>query len=291
MTKTGFIGLGNIGKPMAINLTNKGPASGLDVMVYDVVDAPIQELIGLGAKGASTPKEMASECEIIGLCVRDDNDVEALLYGEEGLLENMSPDAIIAIHSTVKRVNVLRWCKDAAEKQIHLIDAPISGTTGASSALEGTLCYMVGGDEAVVKRCEPVFETAAAKIVHTGPVGSGIVYKCANNLISFTAFVAVAEAVALLDSYDLDASILYNDIASANGVLTPSQHTFISGREAIAAECTAEDMQAFFGPPGELGIKDLGLALELAEQSGIDLPTTSTAKSRVIAAFLKSDAK
>jgi len=290
MIKTGFIGLGNIGKPMADNLVTKGPGKGLDVMVYDVVEAPVLELAEKGALGAKSSLEVAKNCEIIGLCVRDDNDVEALLYGDEGLLENMCENGIIAVHSTVKYTNIMRWTAEAAEKNLHLIDAPISGAGGASSAADGNLVYMVGGDSDVVKRCEPMFETAAIKIVHTGPVGSGIVYKTANNLITYSGFVAAAQAVSLLEAYNLDPGILYNDIAEVNNVITPSTHTFISNRDALAETCSAEDMKTFFGPPADLGLKDLGLALELAKEKNISLETVALVRKLVMPSFLKTKA-
>ncbi len=123
----GFIGLGNIGRPIARRLLQYGEA----LRVYDVSTTACDELAALGALTVS-PAEMAARCHYIGLCVRDDADVESLLYGTDGLLACGPAGGIIAIHSTVTQAALLRWHRDAVAVGITLIDAPISG--GASGA-------------------------------------------------------------------------------------------------------------------------------------------------------------
>ncbi len=276
----GFIGLGNIGKPMAANLIGKG----FELQVYDVMDAPVAELAEQGAVAASKLADFSS-CGLVSICVRDDKDVDALLYGESGLFSCLQSGAIIAIHSTVTRDNILRWHHDGEEKGIHLLDAPITG--GAEGAANGTLCYMLGGDEVVVKQASQVFEVAAQKVLHAGPVGAGLVLKLANNLMTYSAFTAVSEAVALLDKNDVDASKLY-EVGEANGVVTPQMHRFISNREVFAEQCSAEDMQAIFGPFALLAEKDLDHALALAKQSELPLPATSLVRQLISNVFLKN---
>ena len=117
----GFIGLGNMGKPMARNLV----CDTLEAWVHDVQQAPVDELVALGAH-AGSPAEIARHCRVIGLCVRDDRDVEALLYGEAGMLAQTAPGTVIAIHSTVTQAGLLRWAADAAARGIDLIDAPVT---------------------------------------------------------------------------------------------------------------------------------------------------------------------
>ena len=188
----GYIGLGNIGKPSAKHLIGDT----YNAHVYDVYQPAVDELVELGATGCTSPAELAGSCVHIGICVRDDSQVEKLLYGEpgpqgsgllgSGLLDNAAPGTIIAIHSTVTQAGILKWAADAEARQIRLIDAPITG--GASGAEAGTLCYMVGGEKATVAAATPVFETSADKVVHAGELGTGIILKLCNNLITYAPF-------------------------------------------------------------------------------------------------------
>ena len=158
----GFIGLGNIGKPMAKHLISDQ----YQLYAYDVFAPAIEELVELGAIAANNPADLASHCDYIGICVRDNNDVESLLYSDDGLLQTAKPGSYIAIHSTVTRDGLMKWAEDAANRDIILFDAPITG--GAMGAEAATLCYMVGGDSATVARCTPIFETSASKVIHAG---------------------------------------------------------------------------------------------------------------------------
>ena len=121
----GFIGLGHMGKPLAKNLIG----AAFDTWMYDVYEPALAELVALGAR-ASTPAEIARNCSLIGICVRDDKDVDALLYGEQGMLANAQADAVIAIHSTVTRNALMRWARDAGARGVHLIDAPVTRGNG-----------------------------------------------------------------------------------------------------------------------------------------------------------------
>jgi 3-hydroxyisobutyrate dehydrogenase-like beta-hydroxyacid dehydrogenase len=285
-TNVGFIGLGNIGKPIAQNLVTKGPDKGMTAWVYDVLAEPIEEMVALGATGADSPAAIAKACEIIGLCVRHDGDVESLLYGDEGLLENMAADSVIAIHSTVKHANLLRWAEEGKAKGIHIFDVPVSGRDGANSAAEGDLVYMVGGDEALLERCRPMFETAASLIIHAGPVGTGIVYKTANNLVTWSSYVIASEAVKLLDAHGLDPAVWYNDIVEKNASLAVPVRKFIGGRE-MAASLNDENLNKYMAGMGDLGEKDVDLALTLARDKNTELPLTSEAIKHITDAFLK----
>ena len=124
----GYIGLGNIGKPSARHLVRDG----IQAHVYDVVPAAVEELVGLGATGHDDVASLAGACSHIGICVRDDAQVEAVLYGDQGIFANAGNGTLVAIHSTVTREAVLRWSQDAAAHGMALIDAAISaGAQGA----------------------------------------------------------------------------------------------------------------------------------------------------------------
>lgn len=284
MIKVGYIGLGNIGKPMCATLIKNGTKAGIDVVVYDVMPAPVAEMVELGAAKAESVKDIVQRCELVGVCVRDDNDVDSILYGEEGMLEHAQPGTVIAIHSTVTKSNMLRWAEDGAAKSIHIIDAPITG--GASGAAEGTLCIMVGASETALERAMPMLQATSKRVVRGGDVGSGIVLKLANNLITYAAFTAVSEAVALVKKSGLDPEDLYA-VGEVNGVITPSGKQFITGREGLLAGCTEEQMLEFFGPFAGLGEKDLDHALDLCQELQLELPATKTVRQHIRQTFLK----
>ena len=278
----GYIGLGNIGKPSAQRLIGDG----FRAHVFDVYQPAVDELVAEGAIGCSSVADLAKACEHIGICVRDDGQVEELLYGDEGLLANASDGTLIAIHSTVTQANAIRWSGEAAEKGIRLIDAPITG--GAHRAADGTLCYMVGGEESDIERVTPVFETSGEKIVLAGPVGAGIALKLCNNFIQYTEFVAMAEATRLAEACGLSVDVL-REVGLSNGVVNEQMHMFVSGRNGLALGCTEEEMEQFFGVMGRLGEKDLDCALDTAAEQDVQLPTAQYVRDRILNVFLAKD--
>ncbi|WP_101757901.1 NAD(P)-dependent oxidoreductase [Oceanicoccus sp. KOV_DT_Chl] len=279
--KVGYIGLGNIGKPSAERLINRFQAH-----VYDVYQPAVQELIDKGAIGCTTTAELAKLCSHIGICVRDDQQVEDLLYGDGGLFKNVTADTIIAIHSTVTQANLLKWASDASALNIHLIDAPITG--GAHRAVEGTLCYMVGGDAAIVARAQPVFETSAEKVVHAGDLGTGIALKLCNNFIQYGEFVLLAEATKLADRCGLSVDVL-REVGRSNGVINEQMHMFVSGRNSMAPSYSNEQMIEYFGTMGKLARKDLECALNTAKDHNVVLPTAEYLCDRIEDVFVGKD--
>ncbi|NGY04871.1 NAD(P)-dependent oxidoreductase [Solimonas terrae] len=278
----GFIGLGNIGKPMAQHLLKLDEP----VWVCDVAAAPVAELVAAGANGAATPRALAAQCRVICLCVRDDADVESLLYGDEGLLATLASDAVIAIHSTVTQAALLRWAQDARMRGVHLIDAPISG--GESGARAATLCTMVGADAALLERLRPVFATSASTIIHAGPIGCGIALKLCNNLMTYAAFAAIDEGLRLAQAAGLDPRLLI-EVGRANGVVTRQMEAFVGNRDKLAA-AGADTLRKMFGPFAALGRKDLAAALDSALALGVELPATAALHERIESVFL-GDAK
>ncbi|WP_051362019.1 NAD(P)-dependent oxidoreductase [Solimonas soli] len=273
----GFIGLGNIGKPMAKHQLKLGEP----LLVHDVAQAPLDELAALGATPAS-PRVLAAQCRIVGLCVRDDKDVEGLLYGPDGLLEQLPADAIVAVHSTVTQAALLRWAADAQARGLHIVDAPITG--GASGAEAGTLCAMVGGDAALVERLRPVLSCWSSRIVEAGAPGCGIALKLCNNLMTYAAFAAIDEGVRLAQAGGLDAALLI-EVGRANGVVTPQMEAFLSHRQKLAPQ-GVEFMRKAFGPFAALGRKDLDAALRSADALGVELPMTHALRERIARVFL-----
>ena len=275
----GYIGLGNIGKPCARRLIGDRFLP----YVYDIATAPVKELAVAGAVGCASVGELARNCGHIGICVRDEQQVESLLYGEDGVFAQVAAGTILAIHSTVARDAILKWAADARKHGIRLVDAGISG--GAQGAQAGTLVYMVGGDEGAVAQATPVFETSGEHIIHAGPVGTGMVLKLCNNLIQYMGFLAMSEATRLAEACGLSADVLYT-AGRPNGVVNENMHRFVSGRNALAANCTAEQMEDIFGPFGKLGEKDLDCALACAREAGVELPASAGLRRTIYDLFL-----
>ena len=282
MVKVGFIGLGNIGFPMAKNIVE----GGFETIVFDLSEAPANRLAELGAAVASAPAEVANKADIIGICVRDDNDVDNLLYGEYGLLQNGKAGAIIAIHSTVTQASVLCWAEDAEKYHMHIVDAPITG--GAHGAEEKTLCYMLGGDSQLLKRLEPVINTSAKKVVYAGDTGSGIALKLCNNMINYSAFAAIDEAVRLAEACHLDPELVYQ-VGEANGIVTDLMKRFISGREGLKPVLSDDEFDQVFGPFERLAEKDLDAALQTAANKQLSLPATEKLREIIYNVFYKTD--
>lgn len=274
----GFIGLGNMGKPMARNLV----CESLDAWVHDVQAAAVEELVALGARAAS-PSDIARHCQVIGLCVRDDRDVEALLYGDAGMLALAAPGTVIAIHSTVTQAGLLRWAKDAADRHIDLVDAPV--TRGKLGKEPHFICYMVGGSAEVLERCRPVFETSAESIIHAGPLGAGIALKLCNNLITYLEFIAMSEALAIAERSGLSVDVLA-EVGQGNGVINERMVAFAANRHKLREQLGEAGFAAAFGPFGKLGEKDLDAALDTARSLGLHLPAAELARATINDVFM-----
>lgn len=280
--RVGFIGLGDIGRPMAKHLV----CESFEVFVYDLVPAAVAELEAVGASGCDSVAQLAQRCAHVGICVRDDAQVEALLYGDDGIFANAQAGTIISIHSTVVQENLLRWASEASARGLRLLDAPITG--GASRAQDATLCYMVGGTDEDVAEVSPIFATSGEKVVHAGPVGAGIALKLCNNYIQYTEFVALAEAARLAEACGLSLDVI-QEVGLSNGVVNPQMHSFVSGRNALAADCTDEQMEEFFGAFARLARKDLECALHTAAEKGVVMPTARFVCDRIENVFLARD--
>jgi 3-hydroxyisobutyrate dehydrogenase-like beta-hydroxyacid dehydrogenase len=174
--RVGFIGLGSQGGPMARRIVE----GGYDLTLWARRPASVEPYADTAAKVAATPAELGAASDLVCLCVVGDDDVRQVLAGDTGVLAGMQPGGVIAIHSTVHPDTCRELAELAAEQGVSVIDAPVSG--GAPAVEEGTLMVMVGGEEAIVEKCRPVFATYSDAIVHLGGLGAGQVAKILNNL-------------------------------------------------------------------------------------------------------------
>jgi 3-hydroxyisobutyrate dehydrogenase len=197
LMRVGFIGLGSQGAPMARRIVE----GGYELTLWARRPASVEPYADTAAKVASTPAELGAASDLVCLCVVGDDDVKQVLEGDTGVLAGLAPGGIVAIHSTVHPDTCREVAETAAAQGITVIDAPVSG--GAPAVEEGTLMVMVGGDDADVEKCRPVFATYSDAIVHLGPLGSGQVAKILNNLV-FTANLGSAmSTLELGDSLDI----------------------------------------------------------------------------------------
>jgi 3-hydroxyisobutyrate dehydrogenase-like beta-hydroxyacid dehydrogenase len=258
-TRVGFIGLGNMGKPMAINLAK----AGFDLMVYDLRPEPMRELAEVGAKCARSADDIGKHAEIIELVVVDDAQVEAVTFEEGGVLATANPGTIIAIHSTVHPRTVRNVAAMAQAKGVTVIDAEVSG--GERGAYARTLCYMVGGDKNAFEKCRPLFATSAANIFHLGELGAGAITKLAHNLIVYVNMLAASEGMKLAQTAGVDPAVMEQVVHAGAAQSRVADHW--SQQQNLGATYTT-------GPEGLMQLihKDLRLALELGHDLGLQLP-------------------
>jgi 3-hydroxyisobutyrate dehydrogenase-like beta-hydroxyacid dehydrogenase len=194
----GFIGLGTMGFPFATNIAQ----AGFDLMVYDVRPEPLDELRKLGAKVGSTPKQVAEHAAIVHIAVPHEPEVEAVLGGEDGLLEGMKPGAVLAIHSSLHPNNMKRIASEVEARGITVLDAQMSG--GARGVTSHTLCFMVGGEASALERCRPTLETTGKDIFLMGPVGAGALTKIAQNTITAMHLAVATEGYGFAKAAGID---------------------------------------------------------------------------------------
>ncbi len=217
--KIGFIGVGLMGHGMAKNIVEKGWP--LTVVGHRRREA-VEDLKSRGAAEASSPRELASACDVVVLCVTGSPQVEALVHGDEGLAAAGKPLLIIDC-STSEPAVTTRLATSLAPKHITLIDAPLSRTP--KDAWEGTLDVMVGGDPDVVARARPILETFAGRVVATGPVGTGHTMKLLNNFLSMGYAALYSEALMIGAKAGLSAEV-FNSVIRGGRMDCPFYQTF-----------------------------------------------------------------
>lgn len=259
-SRIGFIGLGEMGRGMAKNLLKKG----FDLTVFDIREEPLNELASLGARKARLARELAAASEVVFSMVRDDAQTQEVMWGRDGVLKGVNSGATIIITSTVSPSLCLKLAREAAKKGVSVLDCPVSGArVGAET---GTLALMVGGDEGLFRKMEPVLQAISSYRIYLGPCGMGQVAKLANNMVIFSSIAATTEAL----QFAVKAGIPVKDLISVLNVSTGS--TWVSQRwEALAA------VKKDRNPNSTLNVlyRDLKLGLAFARELGIDLPLVS----------------
>jgi len=277
MSGVGFIGLGQIGAPMATRLL----AWPDGLTVYDVAPDAMAPFVDQGAHRASSPAAVAARCDVISVMVRDDEQVEQVLTGPDGILPAAVAGTVVAIHSTIEADTPARLAALAMPYGVEVVDAPVSG--GFMGAHNGTLAIMVGGSDAAFAKVSEPFALMGTLVAHLGPIGAGTRAKLARNLITFASYAAVGEASRLAEAAGVDLALLGEVVRHSDAVT--------GGPGAIMLRATAapladdDGLRPIFTHTKALGEKDLRLALALAAEHGLDLPLTRDALDHLGAAL------
>lgn len=257
--QVGFIGLGIMGQGMAGNLLDAGFA----VQVWNRTASRMEPLVGRGATAASSPAEVAANCDITITCVSDTPDVEAVILGENGVIEGIRDGSLVIDCSTISPQVTQQIANALTEKGASMLDAPISG--GSEGAAQGTLSIMIGGSARDVERAMPVFEAMGRTITHVGDVGAGQMVKLVNQVLVVGNCLAMCEALILAEAGGLDLKKAYNAVKDG-----AAGSWMFSNR---ANQIIERDWRPGFMI--DLQQKDLRLVLEAADQLGAPLPGTA----------------
>jgi len=259
MSKIAFIGLGNMGAPMAANLLKAGHT----LKVFDLVEHPVAMLVEQGAQRASSAAQAVEHAEIVITMLPASKHVESLYLGETGLLKQCPKNALVIDCSTIAAESARRVAFAAEQLGLSMIDAPVSGGTGG--AIAGTLTFIVGGKTNDLERARPILEKIGKNIFHAGGAGAGQVAKIANNMLLGIAMAGTAEALALGVANGLDPKVLSEIISKSSGCnWSIEKYNPWPG--------VMENVPASKGYAGGFGVdlmlKDLGLASEAAISTG-----------------------
>jgi len=262
MTELGFIGLGIMGKPMASHLVRAGHT----VHVCDLAEESVKHLCSLGGKACSCCREIAQKSDIIFIMVPDTPDVEAVLFGAEGVAEGLKPGSIVVDMSSISPIATKEFAKKLAASGVKMLDAPVSG--GQVGAENATLSIMVGGPVDVFNQIKPYFERMGKNIVHIGDHGDGQTCKVANQIVVALTIEAVGEALLFASKAGADPAKVR---AALLGGFAQSRILELHGERMIKHN---------FNPGFRIRLhqKDLNLALESARSIGLSLPNTSLAQ-------------
>lgn len=261
-TTVGLIGLGLMGRPMALNLLR----AGWPLVVWNRTRSKTDEIASKGARVAASPREAAEMSDVLITIVSDPPALESVLWGTAGALEGLRAGAVLVDSSTVSPALARRAAQACAARGSEFLDAPVTG--GTWGAEKGELIFMIGGDERVLDRARPVLASMGTRFFHLGGHGSGQTVKLAMNMILALQVDALAEAMALVRGAGLRPEGLIDVLQSS------------MARAPVLDVKAPLILEGTYPPsfPLRLMHKDLGLALDLARETGVPLPATAAAR-------------
>jgi len=256
MEKIGFVGLGIMGKPMALNLLK----AGFNVIAYNRTEEKVEAILGAGGKKAKTPKEVAENSDIIITIVSDSPDVKDVLLGENGIIYGVKEGSVVIDMSTISPSVTRNIAEKLKEKNVEMLDAPVSG--GDVGAINATLSIMVGGNLSTLERCRPVFEAMGKTITHCGTNGMGQTTKLCNQILVSVTNMAVSEAVLFAQKSGLDPLTM---VEATKGGAAGSWQLANLGPKMVKGDFAPGFMI-------DLQQKDLKIVIDSAEEMHLPLP-------------------
>jgi len=255
----GFIGLGIMGRPMVRNLLK----AGYPLVVHSRSRGPVDEMAKAGTKVGTSPRDVASQSDVLITMLPNSPDVEQVVLGRDGVIEGARSGLVLLDMSTISPLVSQKIGAALAEKSVTMLDAPVSG--GEKGAIDGVLSIMVGGDKAVFDKALPIFQAMGKTITHLGPLGAGGFTKLANQIIVAVNLTALGEALTLAKKAGLDRELTLTALAGG----------------LAGSKCLDQKKPNYLADtynPGfkiDLHYKDLGLIMESARALGVPLPATA----------------
>lgn len=274
MSTIAFIGLGNMGGPMAANLLKAGHK----VTVFDLSPDAVKRLTDAGASSAATVADAASDVDVVVTMLPAGRHVEMVYLGDEGLLNTVKPRTLLLDSSTIDAVAARKVAAAVHAKNIDMMDAPVSG--GVAAATAGTLAFMCGGSKQAFARAKPILASMGKNIFHAGDSGAGQVAKVCNNMLLSVLMAGTCEALRLGIDNGLDASKLSEIMLASSG----RNWTLEVYNPCPGVMATAPASNHF--NPGfmvDLMCKDLGLAMDTAALTQSSTPMGALARSLYVA--------
>ncbi|MDG2525011.1 3-hydroxyisobutyrate dehydrogenase [Stenotrophomonas sp. HITSZ_GD] len=270
MSRIAFIGLGNMGGPMAANLAKAGHA----LRVFDLVPAALEAAVAAGAHAASSAADTLADAEVVISMLPASRHVEGLYLGEHGILEKIPAGALVIDCSTIAPASARKVAEAAAARGLQMLDAPVSGGTAGAAA--GTLTFIVGGGAEALERARPFLQAMGKNIFHVGESGAGQVAKLCNNMALGVIMAVTGEAIALGTAHGLDAKVLSQMMAVSTG---RSWATEVCNPWPGVLENAPASRGYTGGFGNDLMLKDLGLAVEAAMGVGASIPLGELARN------------
>lgn len=258
--KIGLIGLGIMGKPMAKNLLK----AGYDLTVFDLNQAPVEEVVQAGAKKAVSSAELARDVDVVMTMLPNSPHVKSVVLTPGGVKDSARPGTIFVDMSSINPIASREIAKALAEKGIEMLDAPVSG--GEPKAIDGTLSFMVGGKQEVFDKIKPILEKMGSSVVRCGDIGAGNVTKLCNQVVVACNIAGLAEALLLGQKAGVDPEVIYQAIRGG-----------LAGSTVMDAKAPMMIARNF--KPGfriDLHIKDLKNVMDAAQT--VDSPTPLSAQ-------------
>ena len=269
MKKIGFIGLGNMGEPMAANLVK----AGFDVIGFDLIEEAKKKAERNGIQIAEDAVSASENVDVLISMLPASKHVESLYLGEDGLLSKLDKTVLIIDCSTIAPDSAIKVANQAKDLDLSMVDAPVSG--GVVGAQESTLTFIVGGAENNVERARPLLEKMGSNIFHAGSNGAGQVAKVCNNMLLAIHMCGTAEAIALGVNNGLDASILSEIMRKSSGG-NWSLEVYNPYPGVMATAPASRNYEGGF--LNKLMAKDLGLAKEASESTNSETPMGNLAR-------------